>query len=212
MKIKIRLITSIVLSLNLFGCSDPKVANDKNINAALSDYFASAGGTLCLNLPQWPVDLAPDDLQMIARFPQGPAAAMNALQQLGLVQSQEIKLDGVDFSGHPNIGKRYTLTEKGKTYYREASTDQFGQSHPNDLCFAHKKLESIVSWEPARGGSDHPEEVYVTYRYTVTDSAPWIDSVEFKTAFSDINIDPTPKSEQIALSLMDKGWWVKINR
>ncbi len=211
MKTKIWFIASIVLFLNLLGCSDPKVANDKNISAALSDYFAGAGGALCLNLHQWPVDLAPDDLHMIARFPQGPAAEMNVLQQLGMVQSQEIKLDGIDFSGHPNIGKRYTLTEKGKTYYRETTTDQFGQRYTSDLCFAHKKLESVVSWKPIHSeGNDHPQEVDVAYRYTMTDIAPWINSVEFKTAFPDVNTSTTPKSEQIALSLMDKGWWVKI--
>jgi hypothetical protein len=210
MNTKIGLIASIVVSLNLCGCSDPKVANDKNISAALSDYLAGAGGALCLNLAQWPLDLAPDDLRMMARFPQGPAAEMHTLQQLGLAQSQDIKLDGVDFFNNPNIGKRYTLSEKGNTYYRSKSTDQFGQSYNSDLCFAHKKLERIMKWKPVGSDSrDHPQNVEVSYRYTLTDIAPWINSIAFKATFPEVDTSVTAKYEQITLSSMDKGWWVK---
>jgi hypothetical protein len=209
MQTKIWLITGVVLSLNLFGCSDPKAANDKNIKAALSDYLAGPGGALCLDLHQWPVDLAPDDLRMMARFPQGAANEMKVLQDAGLTQSQDMKLDGVDFFGHPNIGKRYTLTEAGKTYNQEKSTDQFGQNYAGGLCFAHKKLDSIISWKPLQDAGTDPSGINVTYHSTLTNVAPWVNSAGFKAAFPNVDTSTTPQSEQITLTLMDKGWWVK---
>ncbi len=193
----------------LTGCSDPNAANDQNVNSAITHYLDDAGGAICLNLHQWPLDLAPDDLRMLQRFPHGIAAQMVVLENTGIVKSQDVKLDGLDFNGHPNIGKRYQLTDKGKIFYHAKETDQFGQSYDADLCVAHKQLEKIVEWK-LNPDNVNPS-IYVTYSYTVNNVADWAKTAAFKTGFSDINVSTTPQSEQRTLSLMDKGWWVKAD-
>lgn len=197
---------SLILLL-LTGCSDPNAANDQNVNSAITHYLDDAGGTICLNLHQWPLDLAPDDLRMLQRFPHGIAAQMLILQNAGIVKSQDIKLDGLDFDGHPKIGKRYELTDRGKTFYQVKETDQFGQSYAADLCVAHKKLEKIVEWKPNQDNVN--QTMNVTYAYTIHNIADWAKTAAFKTGFSDINVSATSQSEQRTLSLLDKGWWVK---
>jgi hypothetical protein len=197
-----------MLSL-LTGCSDPKVANDKNIITALSQYLEGTGGAICLNLHQWPLDLAPDDLRMLQRFPQGIAAQMVILEHAGLVKSQDIKLDGLDLFGHPSVGKRYELTDKGKAFYQAKTVDQFGQSYAGDLCVAHKKLEKLVEWQINKDNED--QTVNAKYNYTVINIADWAKSAEFKVGFPDVNISSTSQSEKRTLSLMDKGWWIKAD-
>ncbi len=191
----------------LTGCSSQEVASDRTISNAVENYLDQEGGALCLNLQQWPFDLDREDLRLVERFPHGIASKMKTLQQIGLVSSQEVKLGGVDFSGQPNVGKRYQLTKLGEKYLLEKPISPEDKTSKSDLCFAHKTLDKLVKWEPE---ANTTLVVNAHYTYQVKNVANWAKSAEFKTVFSDeatATFSPQPEQQRVVKS--DGEWQVQ---
>ncbi len=105
------------------------------------------------------------------------------------------------------FGKRFQLTDMGKKFYREKSTDS-AQPYEADLCFAQRGLDHLVSWAPMKTGIG--QAVSATYTYQVTHIPDWAKTTEFKSVFSDeTTLAFAPVQEQQTVALPDSGWQVK---
>ena len=196
------IITTMVGSLT--GCSDPRAANDKNIENAVKQYL-SEDGALCLQMHEWPLLLEPDDLKMITRFPKGIAGQMAMLEQAGVVSSEEVVQQDKFFIVGSNISKRYQLTALGKKYFRAKATDSEGRALDADLCYAKKELDRLTKWE----GEPSSDLVIATYTYKVSGLADWAKKPEFNAVFEDVAVAGLqPQPEQRTVKLGIKGWEV----
>ncbi len=186
----------------LTGCSDPRAANDNNIQNAVKQYL-SEDGALCLQMHDWPLLLEPDDLKMITRFPKGIAGQMAMLEQAGVVSSEEVIQKDKFFIVGSNISKRYQVTAAGKKFLREKTTDSAGRVLDTDLCYAKKELDNLSKWERVPSS----DLVIASYTYKVNYLADWAKTPEFKAVFEDVAIAALqPQPEQLNIKLDAKGW------
>lgn len=199
-------INCLLITTCLSSCSNSDVANDKNMTAAIQQYLKN-DGALCLHLSKWPLVLESDELKMLERFPKGLAGQMSVLERAGVVSSQSIQLEGVDFFGKPNAAKSYQLTALGKKFYHEKSDSNTNPSVA-DLCFAEKSLGQLVKWQYPNAESVH--QVVATYTYNAINVADWAKTEAFKSVFSDAaNMAFNSLPEERTIILTDSGWQVK---
>ncbi len=198
-------IVSMGLSALLTACSDSKAANDHNLGNAIQQHLRHQG-YLCLAGSAWPVVVDANDLHMQARFPRGIASQMAYLEKAGLVTGTDVTLPTQSLYG--STGRSYTVTKAGQAFYHDPSEDYLGQTQGGALCYAQKKFVALASWMPIDASADL--EVIANYTYQPTDIAPWAQSPEFKTTFTDeATALATPKPERRSLILTDGQWQMK---
>lgn len=197
--------------LALAGCGSKEDASEANFGAAISSFLAETGD-LCLgfNIRQWPIDVAPGSLLA--------SGQLEALEAAGLVSSQATAVDEKNIFGKPTgfrtAVKRYQLSDKGKTFYRELSRPGLfanaGEIKGGDFCYGKEALDKVVKWEgPAKPGSD--QQVLVTYSYKINDLADWAKASSIASAFpreAQILAGAGKQNLTLSLKLTSAGWEV----
>lgn len=208
-----RIAVLVTSSILLAACGNKTDANEKNFGAALSQYLDKKGD-LCLQLKDWPVEVSEMDLRLQETMPTGTAGQMAALKAVGLVSGVDVERDEMYPFGNKPTGrkftvKRYTLTEIGKKFYREAEVDSFmGTKKAMQLCYGKTALDEVVKWEGPMKFGDF-QTVSVKYTYKIDNLAEWANKPEFQVAFPYVKneIDGIgTKEEQHSLKLTNLGW------
>lgn len=197
--------------MSLAGCGSKEDASEANFRAAISSFLAETGD-LCLgfNIRQWPIDVAPGSLLA--------SGQLEALEAGGLVSSEPATVDEKNIFGKPTgfrtAVKRYQLSDKGKTFYRELSRPGLfanaGEIKGGDFCYGREALDKVVKWEgPAKPGSD--QQVRVTYAYKINDLADWVKAPSIASAFpraAQILAGAGKQNLTLSLKLTSAGWEV----
>jgi len=198
-------------ALALAGCGSKEDATDANFGAAISGFLAETGD-LCLgfNIRQWPIDVGPGSLLA--------SGQLEALEAGGLVSSAAAAVDEKNMfsksTGFRTAVKRYQLSDKGKTFYRELSRPGLfanaGEIKGGGFCYGKEVLDKIVKWEgPAKPGAD--QNVLVTYAYKIKDLADWVKAPSIASAFpraSQILAGAGKQNLTLSLKLTSAGWEV----
>nr|WP_318655204.1 hypothetical protein [Methylocapsa sp. RX1] len=188
--------------LALAGCGSKEDASEANFGAAISSFLTETGD-LCLgfNIRQWPIDVAPGSLLA--------SGQLEALEAAGLVSSEPAAVDEKNIFGKPTgfrtAVKRYQLSDKGKTFYRELSRSGLfanaGEIKGGDFCYGKEALDKVVKWEgPTKPGAD--QQVRVTYSYKINDLADWAKAPSIASAF--------PREAQILAGAGKQNWKVIV--
>lgn len=178
------------------GCgSDPKAANDANLKAALQGWFDENPVRATL-VTMGEVPIVREVRSSIDQ------KEIDAAVAAGLLSVEP-------FRAVPRFGKtpvdyrRYTPTDAGRDAIRK---DSRGLGSV-DICFARREIESIeIFTEPGDMAGIHLSRV--TYRYRLTDIAPWTDNAAINAALPAIGrtlAQPTAEATD-TLMLTNKGW------
>lgn len=197
-KTAISLLLGVTLSAALSACDSKTSANEKNLGAAVTQYFDKKG-ELCLDPIKWPVDVYDIDMRQQKLYPDGVAGQMAALESAGLARGEDTELPS---GGSKLKVRRYTMTDAAKPYLRA----QAGRE-PR-MCWGRKSLSKVLRWaDPSKVG-DHQESA-VIYTYKLSNVADWARKPQVKEAFPDLgrNIDGEQRQkEKLYVKLAPQGW------
>lgn len=209
-------IIAVLGTVMLAACGSKTDANEKNFDAALTQYFDKKG-KLCLNTKKWPMDVSEMDLRLQKTLPGGTAGQMAALEAVGLVKGVDTEVEGTDFGGKPNgvkfKVKRYTMTDAAKPFAREKDVDSIGLNgkttiKQTDLCWGKKALAKVVKWEGPMKLGDY-QEASVTYTYKIDQLADWAKKPELQAAFGAVKViidSAGTKEAKHGIKLTSQGW------
>lgn len=209
-------ILAVLGTVTLAACGSKTDVNEKNLGAALTQYFDKKG-SLCLNTKRWPVDLSEMDLRLQKTMQTGRANQMAALEAAGLVKGEDTEVDIMGIMGKPTGAKakikRYTLTDAAKPFAQEKDVDFIGPNgkatvKQTDLCWGKKALDKIVKWEGPMKFGDY-QEANITYTYKITNLADWARKAEVQAAFPFVKsiLDGAGSKEaKHVVKLTSQGW------
>ncbi|MFP5393161.1 MAG: hypothetical protein ACLGI6_16705 [Gammaproteobacteria bacterium] len=184
-----------VLLTALSACGDKNGPNEKNLGAAVTQYFAKKG-ELCLETITWPVDVYATDLRQIKVYPDGVAGQMAALEAAGLAKGED-----VEAPGKPKV-RRYTLADAAKPFVRETKPGQF------NICGGRKTLDKVVRWDDPKKVGDHLE-TGVVYTYAIANLPEWAKKPQMQEAFGplgDAVKGQRSAKEKLAVRQTAQGW------
>lgn len=197
----------VVLSLVVSsGCKSAKRPDDENLRSAIDQYLLTQTRTCIAVDGKFPLDVP-------AGTKSGAGTSLAALQQAGLVQSQNTTAVVESMANALSLGpknaepvKRYTVTSEGQKYFQQV---QSSSSVLDGFCYGHEKVDSIVNWTEPQTQGDYSETT-VTYTYKISNLAVWAKLPEVDQAFPSIGIalDGAGKNQSIPLHLTEKGWVV----
>lgn len=210
--------SAILIALSVTACGGKSGVNEQNFAVAISRHLDQKGA-LCLQFPEWPASYSDLLLSLSQQTPDGVAARMAALQEVGLVQVYDTETDARGYRGQPTGAKRtishYSLTDKSKPFQRAREVKRLtaggaSKVQLTDLCWGKKVFDKIQKWEgPLRFGEY--QEANVHYLYHVEGVASWATNPEILKAFPVIRetLDGVGKrSSQISVALTSVGWEV----
>lgn len=194
--------------ISLAACGSKTEANEKNFEAALTQYFDQKG-ELCVGTKRWPVDL--EDWQLKRPNPVGVEGKMAALEAAGLAESETLTKQapsfGISRSTHMVKVKRYTLTDAAKPFVREKDAGFAGVKY-TDFCWGKKTLDKVVKWEGPMKLGDY-QEARVTYTYKVDNVAEWARRPDIQAAFPAVKLILEGSGSNQAkhlVKLTSQGW------
>ncbi|HEV2134287.1 MAG TPA: hypothetical protein VGR47_08485 [Terracidiphilus sp.] len=197
----------IVASLIVFsGCNSARKPNEAKLRSAIDQYLLTQTRTCIAVDGKFPLDVPAADKS-------GEGATMAALEQAGLVQSQNTTAVVESMANALSLGpkkaepvKRYTVSSEGQRYFQKVQSTS-GVS--DGFCYGHERVDSIVNWTQPQTQGDYSETT-VTYTYKIPDLAAWAKLPDVDRAFPSIGmtLDGTGKNQSIPLHLTDKGWVV----
>ena len=207
-------------AMALSGCGSKTDANEANFRAALNQYLEKKG-TLCIGTTTWPVEVRERDAR--ARLPLAieKIQQMEALKRAGLVTSEELDVDLLDYNSKPT-GKKvhvrhYSLTDAARPYSRHSKVNmlvglnEYRLEQRTDLCWGQKVVDKIVKWEGPMKSGDY-QEASVTFTYRIETMSEWAKRDEVQAAFREMQeqIDSAgKKSLRRGVKLTSIGWEAK---
>jgi hypothetical protein len=215
---------ALISLVGLADCGDPKTANETNFTKAIDDYEATQKA--CLPLPRGtgnpPVKLEgtsnfPIYIEMSADQRADVAKKINSevlktvtpYLEAGLLASTEADFDVRDtynWGGPQKMRKAHfmslSLTEKGKTVYKEPENRYYGGS----MCYGTPAVIAIANFtEP--GDRMGIKMSQVNYTWHLEDVAPWAKTPAFQEAFPVLQELLKDKRDGKALVVLtSKGW------
>lgn len=204
----------------LSGCGSKTDANESNFTRALNQYLEKKG-TLCIGTTTWPVEVRERDAR--ARLPLAieKLQQMEALKRAGLVTSEELDVDVLDYNSKPTGNKirvrHYSLTDAAKPYSRHSKVNmmvglnEYRLEQHTDLCWGQKAVDKIVKWEGPTKSGDY-QEAWVTFTYRIDKMADWAKRDEVQAAFNEMQVQVDgagKKSLRRGVKLTSIGWEAK---
>lgn len=193
-----------VVALALAGCSDPKVASEKNFESAMQNYLDSEYPR-CYFSSNFPVEKTDFDVL-------GKNVGLAALEKAGLLAASEVKREEKQmFTEQTRTVTKlsYDLTAEGKKYYRAAATKNHRGEAMGAICAGKATVKSI-------GQFTEPAEMMglkisrVNYEYTVTDLPAWAMRPDVQQAIRGLKADAqsaeTPVKGVVGMVLTNNGW------
>lgn len=202
---------SLLLSVAIFGCSDPRVANESTFRTALNQYFESHPPCIDAIRTEFPIIVGESLAITSPILLDWQKVIGDPLTKAGLLTKTSVTLES-NVIGRYRADK-YELTDAGKTHFRKNEGRQGGQ-----FCAGKRTVKEIVNFtEPADMMGQRISQV--TFTYTVEGVPEWLRSDYFPkkgTGLSMIRTEvsgtiPSDKDviqEKAALMLTNKGWEV----
>jgi hypothetical protein len=196
---------TLALAAALSACGGKDAANDKNMAAAVDQYYAKKGEQ-CLDPMTWPTDVYETDLRQQKLYPDGVAGQMSALEAVGLARGDDIELPGTFVDGKPSGVKvkvrRYTLTDAAKPYLRQTSGKR------TVLCWGHKQRDKLLGYDQPRKYGGVPQ-TGVIYTYKLDHVADWARKPQIAAAFPAVGANIAGENggkEKLTVQLKPEGW------
>jgi len=192
----------------LTGCGSKEDANEANFSAAFNTYFEKQD-ELCFRIGQ----SFPVEIEFKPKYPTlGGHDKFQGLVATGLVAQEDILVNEEVYfqaKGLPDKkvqGKRYSLTDAGKSVFKE---DSETKSSGGKICYGKKSLDKVVKWE--LGDSPFGKYTRITYLYKIDNLASWAKNPEFLATRRDVaqEIEGIGKEKSRNAVLTNLGWEIK---
>ncbi|MDR5828281.1 hypothetical protein P9250_10395 [Caballeronia sp. LP006] len=205
------LIAAVSVSLLFAACGKKNDASESSLGDAISADMKTDRGLLCLNRSgrgpyTFPSAYTSRDLNEYS----GAALReqLAALEKSGLIARSAATPANANAKQN---GIAYSLTGEGQKYAVETTRPAGDPNATSDsrvwmLCYAHVKLDKVVSWtepDPTAHRSD------VTYTYKLDNPASWVDDRDIKRAFPDLTAADREAGEtklHVTLEQHTDGW------
>lgn len=173
-------------AITLVACGSKTDVNEKNINAAMTQYFAKKGG-LCITTRAWPKRV-PESRFKVKNSPTSAENKTLALEAAGLVKSEVVEEIN---AGEKSRLLQFTLTDAAKPFIKEhdivtVSTNGSSVTAKHiDICWGRKAVDEIVKWEGPIKLGDY-QEILLTYTYRIENLPDWTKNPEVQAAFPEV--------------------------
>lgn len=201
----------------LSGCGSKSDANKSNFAAAIRADLRNEGDVCITNADTvWPIVIPDSEIAMARAMASGPSFEMEALQSVGIVESQSAVVTQKAMFG-PMVQQisvhRYSLTEKANRFIKTVSVPTLFAPHPPKkplLCVGEKTLHEVQKWDgPMRFGDYAEATVY--YSFEVDGLPDWATNPAVQKAFPVLQQigNGSPVNTQVILKLSSNGWEVR---
>lgn len=196
-------------AVTLVACGSKTDVNEKNISAAMTQYFAKKGG-LCITTRAWPKRV-PESRFKVKNSPLSAENKTLALEAAGLVKSEVVEENN---AGEKARLLQFTLTDAAKAFIKErdfvtVSTNGSSVTAKHvDICWGRKAVDKIVKWEGPIKLGDY-QEILLTYTYRIENLPDWAKNPAVQTAFPEIRTaiaDAAGQELKHGIKLTSLGW------
>lgn len=202
---KIFLLSGLVI---LSACSDPKDPTEGNFEEALENYYSK-------NLECVRVGKSADEQGVIAEIldtrldRDRDVPKLSALADAGLIDIETVAIDKQNVFGKSigtAPGKRYILTDAGKSAQRADDGKQETRFSKSEFCYGHRDVTEITNFtEPTDAFGLRISSV--KYIYDLTDMPSWAENENVQKAFPQIakaGDEEIEDSDELVLT--NNGW------
>jgi hypothetical protein len=193
MKLSTALTASALSTLLLLGAGcNKKADSNTNYEAAINDYYKAHPACLWSQPKKFPVQAATSDDAKTQGYDAltdaGLLARTTAEKKVMIIASKQVN--------------NYDVSDKGRSAWTQDPT----QPGYGNFCYGHRSVTSIDNVTTGADSSG-TKTAQVSYHYDISDTAPWANTQEMKTAFPELaDALSGPKADNASLTLTGDHW------